>query len=338
MFAIEADIRSLMRARRLKSRRAFFSWSRSRLTADGPCMPALDTTTFQDAQQRIEEISQKPIFFIVGCQKSGTTWLQHLLGAHDEICCNGEGRFAPLLRPAIAQLAKGYNQVANRDHHSRASDLERGVELSPDDVDYLCFAAMTLVMAGWPEARDASVIGEKTPEHAVSLNLLERFFPQCRAIHIIRDVRDVCVSGWFHNLRRHGADFRKQFPAFADYAAFMAGRHWGLYIRKARAWGAANPDRYLEVRYEDLHADPQSVTRTMLEFLDVDADDDAAAQCVDAASFENLSGGRSNGEEDRSSFFRSGTVGDWREHFDDQALQAVVQQVGPVMADLGYDD
>ncbi|MDQ3304184.1 MAG: sulfotransferase, partial [Actinomycetota bacterium] len=34
-----------------------------------------------------------PVFFVLGYQKSGTTWLMHMLDAHPEILCRGEGRF-----------------------------------------------------------------------------------------------------------------------------------------------------------------------------------------------------------------------------------------------------
>src|SRR5215210_7887235 len=33
-----------------------------------------------------------PVFFIVGYQKSGTTWLMKMLNSHPEILCQGEGR------------------------------------------------------------------------------------------------------------------------------------------------------------------------------------------------------------------------------------------------------
>ena len=34
-----------------------------------------------------------PVFFVVGHQKSGTTWLMRMLDSHPEILCRGEGRF-----------------------------------------------------------------------------------------------------------------------------------------------------------------------------------------------------------------------------------------------------
>ena len=44
------------------------------------------------------------LFFIVGCQKSGTTLVERLLNSHRAIACRGEGRFADLLLPAFREL------------------------------------------------------------------------------------------------------------------------------------------------------------------------------------------------------------------------------------------
>ena len=38
-------------------------------------------------------VEDTPVFFILGQQKSGTTWLMQILDSHPEILCRGEGRF-----------------------------------------------------------------------------------------------------------------------------------------------------------------------------------------------------------------------------------------------------
>src|SRR5215210_2747485 len=38
-------------------------------------------------------VGATPVFFVVGQQKSGTTWLMRMLDSHPEILCKGEGRF-----------------------------------------------------------------------------------------------------------------------------------------------------------------------------------------------------------------------------------------------------
>ena len=50
---------------------------------------------------------------------------------------------------------------------------------------------------------EISAVGDKSPENALWLPTLNRLYPDARFIHIIRDGRDACISGWFH-LRRQG--------------------------------------------------------------------------------------------------------------------------------------
>lgn len=161
-------------------------------------------------------------------------------------------------------------------------------------------------------------------------------FPGCKIIHLIRDGRDVCVSGWFHNLREKGDKFKAQFPTFAGYVPLMAGQRWKPYILAARSAGLLYPDRYMEVRYEQLHSEPETTIERLLGFLGVEADDQTIADCRQAGDFKRLSGGRSQGSEDRNSFFRKGAVGDWREHFDQPAINAFNQCAGDLARELGY--
>ena len=49
------------------------------------------------------------VFFIVGAQKSGTTWLQKSLNSIDGIHCMGEGHFIDKLLMPIAQTRYEYN-------------------------------------------------------------------------------------------------------------------------------------------------------------------------------------------------------------------------------------
>jgi hypothetical protein len=38
-------------------------------------------------------VGSTPVFFVLGQQRSGTTWLMRMLDSHKEILCRGEGRF-----------------------------------------------------------------------------------------------------------------------------------------------------------------------------------------------------------------------------------------------------
>ena len=59
-------------------------------------------------------------------------------------------------------------------------------------------------------------------------------------------------------------------------------------------------------------------------------------RCLDETSFEKLSGGRGPGEEDRSSLFRKGVLGDWQKHFDPATHDYLVQKCGVLMRHFGF--
>jgi hypothetical protein len=86
--------------------------------------------------------------------------------------------------------------------------------------------------------------GDKNPdyaslEHEGCLETIAELFPGTRFIHIIRDGRDVVTS-----LLRKG------------WASFDHAHHiWMTHVEVGAQVGARSPDRYLEVRYEELVRD-----------------------------------------------------------------------------------
>ena len=151
-------------------------------------------------------------------------------------------------------------------------------------------------------------------------------------LHVIRDGRDAAVSGWAQ-VRRVGSD--RPFSSFAEYAHFFADRHWVPYVTRARAAAPQLGERYHEVRYENLHANPADEVRSLFRFLGVRADDIAVQSCVQQASFRALTG-REPGVEDPDSHYRKGIIGDWRNHFDDETLRQFDAVAGSLLSELGY--
>ena len=289
----------------------------------------MQTHDYLELTDQLRDLLQKPLFFIVGCQRSGNTWLEHLLNGHPEICCLGETLFVPCLLPVADGAMSHYNkeQTAGQSNTFGGTDLE-----------YLFTTMMLLLMRKWDGADTAKCIGEKSPEHALYMPVLHAAFPHARHIHIIRDGRDVAVSGWFHNLHTPSAAFRQQgwrdnFPAYAEH---HCSNYWVPYVGSARKFGQEHPDQHLEVRYEKLHGEPEPTVERILQFLGVDASSSAVATCLEAGSFERLAKGRRRGDEDRGAFYRKGVVGDWRNHFDDVATAAFMRHGGELLEELGY--
>ena len=109
------------------------------------------------------------------------------------------------------------------------------------------------------------------------------------------------------------------------------------YIQTARSISQSAPKRYFELRYEDLHANPEPIVHGMLEFLNVDAHEDHITQCLNDSAFERCSGGRKRGEAKQDSFYRKGIVGDWKNHFDPKSAQTFMAHGGAMLRELGYE-
>ncbi len=278
-------------------------------------------------RQRVVDVFTKA--FILGCGKSGTTWLVNLLNGHEQVAIGGEGCFAYQLVPLMQQAFGGFNQHQQKYRKDPASVLQ------PVDQLMLCRTAIDALLAHYLDAcgRDAGklrVLGDKTPQHAASLELLSQVYPDARYIHIVRDPRDVAVSGWFHQGQASG----KSFEAFVEHFITVV---WPLHVGGVRKAAGAVGDRLLELRYDDLHADAEGQVQRMLLHLGVDATPACVARCVEHGRFERLSGGRPRGSEKQDDFYRKGVVGDWTNHLPTALAQRCCDKVADLMLAYGFD-
>ena len=97
---------------------------------------------------------------------------------------------------------------------------------------------------------------EKTPMHVLHLSSLSELFPKAKFIHIIRDGRACAAS-----LHRRW-----------QYKPEVTIYRWKKIVREGRRQGLVIPDRYYEVFYEELTAEPEEWMRKICTFLDVSYD------------------------------------------------------------------
>ena len=114
--------------------------------------------------------------------------------------------------------------------------------------------AMRITYAHYAASEGKSLYGDKTPDHVLQIPELAELFPEARFIHLIRDGRDVALA----NLD----------VPWGPTTIPAAARYWQQRVSTGRQAGdALGPKRYLEVRYEELVADPSSVLHEVTEFL-----------------------------------------------------------------------
>ncbi len=173
--------------------------------------------------------------FVVGCPRSGTTLVRVMLDAHPNISCGPESLF-------LRHIA----------------DLERRhLQLDQFLVTQEEWDAHLRDLFVWLHAQRASQLGktrwvDKSPSYAMIPDFLDRLFPDCQLVHVVRDPRDV-VDSW---RRRWGLR-----------SCLRATRTWRMSVQRARRFGVAHPDRYFEVRYEELVQSPEPVMRKLIEWL-----------------------------------------------------------------------
>jgi hypothetical protein len=241
------------------------------------------------------------LVFVVGSPRSGTTFLASSLGAQPGFVDLGE--ITPL-KAAIPELARLPGPQA-------AAGVRRRVEL-----------VRWLGLAG--HLRGV----EQTPETSFVLAAALRAYPAARAVHIVRDGRDVACSlierGWLGASRAgvddaglaYGAHARfwvepdraDEFQTASD--ARRAAWTWRRYVSAARAV----PEKTLEIRYEQLVSEPEEVAKRVAEHLDLKP--------------EQLAGTLSK------AFDRS--VGRYMKDLTPAQLTDVEQEAGDLLRELGY--
>jgi hypothetical protein len=173
------------------------------------------------------------------------------------------------------------------------------------------------------------------------------------AVVVWRDGRDVMVS-WYHQqliphewnerqVRRSRkelplgdyGDVYGNLPAFIDYAFTKPHSprfSWADFVRRWHGRKGA-----IHVRYEDLREDTTGeLRRIVLGLTGERLSPEEATAIAEEFSFERQAGRRA-GEEDKGSFLRKGVVGDWRNHFSDEAKATFNRCAGDELILLGYE-
>jgi len=127
-----------------------------------------------------------------------------------------------------------------------------------------------------------------------------------RVALLIRDPRDVVVSSYFQATRRMQV-YRGSLSEFIRDDCFGVRTVLAMY----GAWEASRdvPQRFLLLRYEDLHRDASGCLRSLLALIGLDRPDEAAlAAAVAYARFDNMRRLEESGSLDRK--LRPGVAGD----------------------------
>ncbi len=287
-----------------------------------------------------DSYSGQNLIFLVGCPRSGTTWLQRMLATHPKIQTGQESDlFALYVGPQLRAWRNNLDQSENARGGLGLACYHREAEFLDILRRYLD-ALLQPMVCGLAEG---DLFLEKSPAHALYVGEILEMLPESRIIHLLRDPRDVVGSllaaskGWGHEWA----------PREAGHATWT----WLNHVRAARAAGAAaRKDRFLEVTYESLHHDPFRELRRLLSFLGLNWPDDGIKRAIDANSPANTArtGGtaiRLHGEfggvqgrvvSEPTGFIRNAKPGSWRTELSFRDRITIWRMARRQMRELGY--
>lgn len=253
--------------------------------------------------------------FVVGAARSGTTFLGDCVGQLPEISYHFEPPATKAAGRYVAENLWGYwrSRWFFRTVYAwlMRAEFEGGLRFS-----------------------------EKTPTNALIIPFLARAFRDSQFIHIVRDGRDAAASHidqpW---LRRDLLGTGRREPGgylygpyrqwwveperAAEFEATTDVRRvawaWRAYVEAGLRDGRAlPPDRYLELRYEELVTQPTEAAGAVLDFLEIAA---PGSRRQFTAALERA--------DPRS-------VGSWKRRFGEDEMAEIEDEAGLLLRQLGY--
>ncbi len=195
-----------------------------------------------------------PVFF-VGFPRSGTTLMEQVLRAHEDVESLDE---INLLDRPVLRSARLMTGLESEDAVVAALSDEQAHALGKE------YKAALSERLGQDSTK--RVVIDKLPLNLTRLGLIRRVFPNAKLLVALRDPRDCCLSGFMQSFDANEAMLH--FHSIESTAQMYAGV-MDLWLASRDKIGQP----FLEYRYEDLTAEFEPTVRRVLEFLGLDWND-----------------------------------------------------------------
>jgi tetratricopeptide (TPR) repeat protein len=215
------------------------------VSSDVRAMQNVMTHYSAEAMQTLRGGDETPgPIFIVGMPRTGTTLVERILGNHSEVTSVGEAVDFP------EEMSAGARAAHARLGLTDPNLLRASLQMDFGEVGRRYLAAVR-DLAGAPRYTI-----DKLPFNFRYAGLIHKALPKASIVHLTRDPIDTCYAV-FKTLFINAYHFSYQLEELAEY--FIG------YRRMMDHWHCVMPGVMLELRYEDLVADPQTQCRRLLE-------------------------------------------------------------------------
>jgi Sulfotransferase family len=283
-----------------------------------------------------EATGSLPIFpFFTGCARSGTTLVRAIFSSHPDMAIPDETHYFSQMIDTRARYdsAQGFANetfLADLLAHPKfpqwilPEDQVRHALNSPPAFSYA--AAVRRVYALYAQIKGKPRYGDKTPYNVIKISDLAAVFPEARFIHLIRDGRDVALSLMDHR--------------WGDAGMVKAARFWKDRTRRGRDAGhRLGPNRYIEIRYEDLVQDAENVVKSVCAFIQLEFDPVMLRyhETSERRLFDGRPGRPQVSETSHLNLPPTKGLRDWRTQMPADHLALFEVVAGDLLEELGYE-
>jgi lipopolysaccharide transport system ATP-binding protein len=283
----------------------------------------------------------RPVPFIVGVGRSGTTLARLMLDAHPDLTIPAETMFLAAALDSPPSTPDEFIAVVTGCH--TWGDFHLSEDALREELNRLeAFSLPNAVRAFYSlYARGQGKVrwGDKTPPYGQYVDRIADMLPEARFIHIIRDGRDVALS------------YQDKWFGPEDKSMSSLASFWEERINLTRRLAASlPPERYMEVRFEDLVMRPRETLELVCDFLCLPFD-------PAMLEYHKHAGDRLGEMQDHSSNGRQiaaredllrihekthrppdpGQIGKWREKMDAADVATFESVAAELLDELGYD-
>ena len=184
--------------------------------------------------------------FIVGMPRSGTSLVEQIISSHQEVYGAGElDTITKLASPIIKNFLAG-------------------------DINHLTEQALLFIREEYLDMlsqfnTSENIITDKLPLNFQFIGFIFSAFPDAKIVHLKRDARATCWSNYKYYFKNKENGYSYNFDDLA--------RFYGLYIDLIDFWHELYPNQIYDMCYEDLTINQEEETRKLLEYCELDWDE-----------------------------------------------------------------
>lgn len=233
------------------------------------------------------KLQSKAFLFLVGCPRSGTTLLQSILASHSQIHSFPETHFfdylkprsplrkmyylRPELMPKYEPLRTSFGLVSRKlrpklEHFFKEEinrpELLSSLPKSPLSLfpNYNARKFMEILDLLTQE-QGKNIVLEKTPEHILSIDYIEKIIPQVKFIHLVREGSDVIAS--LYEATSKYPDYWGEEPWTIDNCIYRWNQSVAITLQYI-----SKPNHFA-VRYEEILKSPHKTLVNLCQFIGV---------------------------------------------------------------------